>query len=318
MDYNQDEIRSYLGDGAGNFNYASSTFAPIDENNNKGIVSGDINGDGVADLVFAGDAAASVSTLIGNGDGSFSVGEGLATGAAISSVELFDYDFDGIADLVTRSSSGWSIYRGTTAGVFEEVLSETSTPNNIHAEDLNGDGLVDLVINGDHDGQFGIHSFLNQGDGTFEHTGSLLADAVVHTATGDLNGDGVPDIVVGRTSGQSGVIVAINGSEEAVRMSRVNLTTQYEARQAFQVIDQGLERVSREISAIGAAQSRLSTAVSNLTQSREVYSAAKSRIEDVDVAEESGRLVRGIILQQAGSAVLAQANLSPELVLLLI
>jgi flagellin len=69
---------------------------------------------------------------------------------------------------------------------------------------------------------------------------------------------------------------------------------------------------------LGAAESRLKVAISNLSISRENLSAAESRIRDVDVATEAAELTRLNILQQAGASVLAQANQAPSLALTLL
>ena len=66
---------------------------------------------------------------------------------------------------------------------------------------------------------------------------------------------------------------------------------------------------------LGASQSRLDTAINYLTVVRENYVAAESRIRDADVAQEVANMVRLQVLQQAGTAVLAQANQQPTLVL---
>lgn len=64
--------------------------------------------------------------------------------------------------------------------------------------------------------------------------------------------------------------------------------------------------------------SRLGVAGSNLAIGREQYLAAKSRIEDIDVAEESARYISKKILQQAAASVLAQANIQPQIALKLL
>jgi flagellin len=69
---------------------------------------------------------------------------------------------------------------------------------------------------------------------------------------------------------------------------------------------------------LGAAESRLNVAINNLQVARENFSAAESQIRDVDVAEEAAKLTRLNILQQAGAAVLAQANQQPALALALL
>jgi flagellin len=69
---------------------------------------------------------------------------------------------------------------------------------------------------------------------------------------------------------------------------------------------------------IGAAESRLNVAINYLTAARENFIAAESRIRDADIATETANLVRLQVLQQAGTAVLAQANQQPSLVLKLL
>ena len=69
---------------------------------------------------------------------------------------------------------------------------------------------------------------------------------------------------------------------------------------------------------LGAVESRLTVAINSLTVARENFAAAESRIRDVDVAVEAAELTRLNILQQAGAAVLAQANQQPQLALSLL
>ncbi len=69
---------------------------------------------------------------------------------------------------------------------------------------------------------------------------------------------------------------------------------------------------------LGAAQSRLETAISNLQVARENFQNTESKITDADVAEEASKLSRESILQQASTAILAQANLQPQLVMALL
>ena len=69
---------------------------------------------------------------------------------------------------------------------------------------------------------------------------------------------------------------------------------------------------------IGAAQNRISYAQDNLKTSIQNYSAAESVIRDVDMADEMTKLTKNQILQQAGTAMLAQANQAPQSVLSLL
>jgi flagellin len=83
-------------------------------------------------------------------------------------------------------------------------------------------------------------------------------------------------------------------------------------------LDKRLNELSQIEGRLGAVQSRLETARNVVDVSRENYLSAESRIRDADIAEESSNLTRLGILQQASSAVLAQANLQPSLALSLL
>jgi flagellin len=90
------------------------------------------------------------------------------------------------------------------------------------------------------------------------------------------------------------------------------------ATQAITDIDTALTAVNTARSTLGAIQNRFESVVSNLQVSVENQSAAKSRIMDADFASETANLTRGQILQQAGTAMLAQANSLPNGVLALL
>jgi flagellin len=97
-----------------------------------------------------------------------------------------------------------------------------------------------------------------------------------------------------------------------------NLESQSAARAAIDAITAAITSVTRNRGTLGAAESRLDTTIRNLMVARENFMAAESRIRDVDVAEEAAILTRLNILQQAGTAILAQANQQPQLALQLI
>ena len=90
------------------------------------------------------------------------------------------------------------------------------------------------------------------------------------------------------------------------------------ARLALDAINTAIVSITRNRGTLGAAEARLDTAISNLLVARENFQAAESRIRDVDVAAEAAELTRLSILQQAGTAILAQANQQPQLALQLL
>jgi flagellin len=93
---------------------------------------------------------------------------------------------------------------------------------------------------------------------------------------------------------------------------------QESARSAIDAIASALTSVNQKRGNLGALESRLEVTINNLQVARENFKAAESRIRDVDVASEAAELTRLNILQQAGAAVLAQANQVPQLALQLL
>jgi flagellin len=111
--------------------------------------------------------------------------------------------------------------------------------------------------------------------------------------------------------GSSGALTySINGASDAAAATA--------ARLALDAVYAAIYSVGASRGILGGVESRLSTAITNLGVTRENLVAAESRIRDVDVAEEAANLTRLNILQQAGTAVLAQANQLPSLALQLL
>ncbi len=98
----------------------------------------------------------------------------------------------------------------------------------------------------------------------------------------------------------------------------INVSSQAAADAAITVIDDAIVSVSAERSMLGAMQNRLEHTISNLGTSAENLQAAESRIRDLDMAEEIMAFTKNNILQQAATAMLAQANMAPQSVLQLL
>lgn len=101
-------------------------------------------------------------------------------------------------------------------------------------------------------------------------------------------------------------------------LSSQNILTQSAAQQSISALDNALESVNSSRSEIGAVLNRLDFSISNLQNISENASSARSRIQDADFASESALLSRGQVLQQAATAMLAQANAAPQQVLALL
>ena len=107
-------------------------------------------------------------------------------------------------------------------------------------------------------------------------------------------------------------------SASLTTLSTTNISTVDGANTAITLVDGALSQIATIRGSMGALQNRFSSVVSSLTASSENLSAARSRIQDTDYAAETAALTRNQILQQAGVAMLAQANALPNTVLSLL
>ncbi len=101
-------------------------------------------------------------------------------------------------------------------------------------------------------------------------------------------------------------------------VSSIDISSVDGANAAIDIADGALARIDGIRADLGAIQNRFETTIANLNTSVENFSAARSRIQDTDFAAETANLTRSQILQQAGVAMLAQANQLPQLVLSLL
>ena len=102
------------------------------------------------------------------------------------------------------------------------------------------------------------------------------------------------------------------------KVSELDVTSVIKASDALKTVDSALSFISGERAKLGALQSRFDTAISNLQVTSENLSASRSRILDADFAQETAALSRAQILQQAATAMVAQANQLPQGVLALL
>ena len=100
--------------------------------------------------------------------------------------------------------------------------------------------------------------------------------------------------------------------------SNLDISTFKGAQQALEIVDKALTAVNSARADLGAVQNRFTSVVANLQTSTENLAASRSRIRDTDFAKETAELTRTQILQQAGTAMLAQANQVPQNVLSLL
>ena len=133
-------------------------------------------------------------------------------------------------------------------------------------------------------------------------------------------GAGAQAFQVGANSGETVTVTTtdMSGNANITAVTGGGLTTAALAGTAMTNIDAALDTLNTERALYGAAQNRFETVVMNLQVSAENLTAARSRIMDADFAVETANLSRAQILQQAGNAMIAQANALPQNVLKLL
>ena len=149
------------------------------------------------------------------------------------------------------------------------------------------------------------------------NTGALIG-AAISGALGDVYVDtsGAGEVTV-----DSAGTLSMNGGFDEIlttTVDGVSVSTRDGALGAIKSVDQALADVDTIRGGLGAVQNRFESTIANLQNVSENLSAARSRILDADIAQETSNMTKQNILQQAGVSILAQANQAPQLALSLL
>lgn len=194
-------VSIFLGNGDG-------TFQPhmdiTNINQPEEIAVGDFNGDGKLDLAVIEAASDSTMILLGNGDGTFTPGTPLSTGKFPAYIAAADFNGDGKLDLAVSEGENVTdvrVFLGNGDGTFQNGVvngSSNDTYQQVNAQDINGDGKIDLVVGieccGAHENNLAV--LFGNGDGTFsapEYYPQVASPFFV--AAADFNGDGSMDLI---------------------------------------------------------------------------------------------------------------------------
>ena len=123
---------------------------------------------------------------------------------------------------------------------------------------------------------------------------------------------------VGANAGDTVTVTTTDRSAVGSTASGTALDSAANATTAMGLVDTAIKDIASDRATLGAAQNTLQFTISNLSSAAEAQTAARSRITDADFAQETASLTRAQILQQAGTAMLAQANQLPNTVLSLL
>jgi hypothetical protein len=209
VNHNSGTITILHGLGDGNFTPLSAN--PVVGSDPQALVVGDFNGDGILDLAVANSGSNTVTVLLGKGDGTFKTASSPATGAWPISIVTGDFNGDGIADLAVanagNASTSVTILLGDGRGNFAPSATSLPVPcsyiqypASLVVGDFNGDGILDLALPSGCNN--GVAVLLGKGDGTFAaETSPASGISATYSdpdilATGDFNGDGIPDLAV--------------------------------------------------------------------------------------------------------------------------
>ncbi len=167
------------------------------------------------------------------------------------------------------------------------------------------------------DANIGVGAFIAD-DGSI----NVVTNADLGTADGELSiafssGATAAAAETAAEAGGTAVTLASVAATDA-EVRDIDITSAEGAQKAVYIIDAALESIDSQRASLGAAQNRFDSTISNLQNVSENASAARGRIQDTDYAAETANLTKNQILQQAGTAILAQANQLPQAVLSLL
>ena len=156
----------------------------------------------------------------------------------------------------------------------------------------------------------GIVAFLAEDGKSIQYRAEKNADGVLASATMAVSGTaaGVTALLANPTTANA----------DQTGIHKIDIKSQAGAWESLQRIDSALDKVSSARAELGAIQTRFEKSIENIDIQQENISAARGRITDADFAQETANLSRTQILQQAGTAMVAQANQLPQQVLQLL
>jgi flagellin len=289
-----------------------------------------------------------VTTALNAGDvtlNGFQVGAsgvGAAPGQAANSAFSIAAAINAVSSQSGVTATAAATTNTQTVGGFAAVAANTGTVNGVSV------GAIAAGVDAKGSGANVAAAFnLVSGQSGVTATSDATTGAVTFTAVDgrniDITGFAAAGTTIANTTAKAGVTLTSNSAAGIVisgalpasaglvngttapsttltvnSISTISLSTVTGAQNALAAIDGALTTVNSSRASLGAYQNRFASVVSSLQTTSENLSASRSRIQDTDFAHETASLTRGQILQQAGTAMLAQANSLPNGVLALL
>lgn len=227
----------------------------------------------------------------------------------VSTINNFSSSTGVKAELVSGSTDDIQLVAADGRNIDIDILSSTAAVST-------GDFLIEAFAE---DSNVQTASALNR---LFTAVGNALSGEGFsgRIFTGAVELSSAETVIIGGTNqsrsvGFSESVVAV---DTASAVFSIDISTQSNAQNALATVDATLTQLNELRSSLGAVQNRLESTIRNLSIGLENISAAQSQIRDADIAAETAELTRNQILQQAGIAVLGQANTSAQVALSLL
>ncbi|MEE4203749.1 MAG: flagellin [Halieaceae bacterium] len=232
--------------------------------------------------------------------------------ALISASGVTSTDLSSIADAVNAESGSTGITATVSGGTLELL---NAAGDDIRIDDfLSATDTIDVTgIGADGSTEDGAAVTLTSGGAANDSTtvsGTVTFNSSAAFSVSSSAADSAGSLFNDAANVQQG--------SSQVKLSTVDISTAQGAQDALAVLDASLETVNGIRANLGATQNRFESTIANLTTTSENLTAARSRVQDADFAQETAALARSQVLQQAGISVLAQANAQPQNVLALL
>lgn len=260
-----------------------------------GVTATGSNSATLSGLTAAGTVSFTLNTQTADGDGTFT-----AVSSNISAIVSDQNDLSALVSAINGVQSATGITAAfTTAGNKSSITLSTLDGRNI-----------------------GIGAFANAtaGNDSITFAGSTLTEAgvVASVKTGTVTLSSARGTISTANANAEVFTAAGTNNSTFSSVAAVDISTATGAQAALATIDSALQQVNSSRATLGAYQNRFESVVTNLQTASENLSASRSRIQDADFAMETANLSRSQILQQAGTAMVAQANQLPQGVLALL
>ncbi|MFL4084114.1 B-type flagellin [Pseudomonas aeruginosa] len=293
----------------------------------SGIASGTVNlvgGGQVKNIaIAAGDSAKAIAEKMDGAIPNLSARARTVFTADVSGVTGGSLNFD-----VTVGSNTVSLAGVTSTQDLADQLNSNSSKLGITAS-INDKGVLTITSATGENVKFGAQTGtatagqvavkVQGSDGKFEAAAkNVVAAATPTIVTGYVQLNSPTAYSVSGTGTQASQVFGNASAAQKSSVASVDISTADGAQNAIAVVDNALAAIDAQRADLGAVQNRFKNTIDNLTNISENATNARSRIKDTDFAAETAALSKNQVLQQAGTAILAQANQLPQAVLSLL